>query len=64
MEKTINEHFRYSNKGTSKLIPKKAYNSEIEALEAIDIMNDEGAHPYKCSICGKWHIGHNRYGRK
>lgn len=45
-------------------IPKKAYNSDKEAITAARKMNLKGkqihkAVAYKCSVCNKWHIGRN-----
>lgn len=45
-------------------IPKKSFNTEVDALSAARIINAYGHSAfkmvaYKCSKCDKWHIGHN-----
>jgi hypothetical protein len=56
-----------SQTGTVVLKKKMAYSNEEAALSAIKKWkvshpNDKGVmHAYKCSHCGKWHIGHDRY---
>ena len=40
------------------MIPKKQFNSFTDAQDFLDLMGDKEMHPYKCTICNKWHIGH------
>jgi len=52
-------HNHWTKKG-GRLFPKRAFGSEAEAKE---FMNGNGVeraifNAYKCSLCGKWHIGH------
>lgn len=62
MEKRENRsHFKLE---CGKLIPKKSYNTEKEALKIARFLNTKEniIHKmvaYKCSTCGKWHIGSN-----
>lgn len=52
----LNEHFKTVGKTK---IPKRAFSSKEEADYFIDcVINDKKAHSYKCSVCGKWHVGH------
>jgi hypothetical protein len=51
----LNEHFKTIGK---KKIPKKPFPTQEAADFAIMCMNDKTAKSYKCSVCGKWHIGH------
>jgi hypothetical protein len=48
----------------NELIPKKSYNTEQEAVTLTRFLNSKEnvIHKmvaYKCSKCGKWHIGNN-----
>lgn len=48
-----------------KLKPKKGYDSEKEAIITAMKINikESSIHKivaYKCSVCGKWHLGHNK----
>ena len=54
-------HFKYE---AGKLVPKKAYETEKDALKVARYLNtmDHIIHKmvvYKCHKCGKWHIGRN-----
>lgn len=55
----------YNPDGTpNHLKPKKAYNIDKDAIAAARRINAYGNNihkmvVYKCSECGKWHIGHN-----
>lgn len=40
------------------MIPKRGFETEADAQDLIDLMGDKEARPYKCTVCGKWHIGH------
>ena len=52
----LNEHFKTVGKTK---IPKRAFSSKEEADYFIDcVINDKKARSYKCSVCGKWHVGH------
>lgn len=53
-------HYSISNDG--KLIPKKCYDSEKDALAAAQYFNSKETtkrklKPYRCDYCGKWHLG-------
>ena len=62
MEKRCNRtHFKFE---CGKLKPKKSYNTEKEALKIARFLNTKEniIHKmvaYKCSECGKWHVGSN-----
>ena len=51
--------------GDKKLKAKKSYNNEKDAITAAMKINckESSIHKivaYKCNVCGKWHLGHNR----
>lgn len=55
-----NSHYSISDDG--KLIPKKCYESEKDALAAAQYFNSKETtkhklKPYRCDYCGKWHLG-------
>lgn len=62
-----NEHltiYAYDNNGNALYKPKRGYNTENEALMVCYRYNIQDytihkAVTYKCSVCGKWHIGHH-----
>jgi hypothetical protein len=45
-----------------KMVPKREFKTLQEALDCIfkHHINSDKYHPYVCSECGQWHIGHNR----
>ncbi len=52
------------NEGNPVYIPKKAYDTDKEAIEVARMMNCKHkqihkAVAYKCPKCGKWHVGRN-----
>lgn len=54
-------HYKIIN---GELTPKQGYNTEKEAIEMARFLNSKPnvIHKmvaYKCSLCGKWHIGNN-----
>ena len=61
MERTTRSHYKVFN---GELVPKKSYDSELEALTAARYYNskDYSIHKmvaYRCIKCDKWHIGSN-----
>lgn len=59
--RNINSHWKIID---GKKVPKKAYNTERQALDAAFRLNscDHVIHKmvaYKCRTCDKWHIGSN-----
>ena len=55
---------RFDQDGNVIEIPKKSYDTEQSAIFAARRINSLGIDihkvvAYKCSKCGKWHIGHN-----
>lgn len=47
--------------------PKKAYNSQAEALDIADRMNGSGpkkVRAYECDLCQKWHVGAKKGGKR
>ena len=51
---SLREHFRRSGKN---LLPKKAFNSYDDALVFCEANGIKDKNIYKCSWCGKYHIG-------
>lgn len=45
-----------------RMVPKRQFKSLEEALSYIEKrhINKDIYHPYVCSDCGQWHVGHNR----
>lgn len=45
------------------MVPKLQFNTLKDTLDYIKIhhINILKYHPYICSECGQWHIGHNRH---
>ena len=50
----LNEHFRGNSQHR---VPKRAFDSAADALDFMDRVGIKGKTPYKCSFCGKYHIG-------
>ena len=50
----LGEHFRPDGK------PKQSYRTEVKAYDAAKL---HGKTYYRCSFCGKWHIGKRQGGR-
>lgn len=60
--RTTRSHYKIGPNGV--LIPKKAFESEMDALTTARYLNtqDDIIHKmiaYKCIVCGKWHVGGN-----
>ena len=61
MKRQKNSHYKIVN---NKLVDKKSYNTQDEAIEVARFLNTKQNIPYKivaykCDLCGKWHIGNN-----
>ena len=61
VERTSRSHYKLYN---GKLVPKKGFATEQEALRAARYCNscEKSIHKmivYKCIKCNQWHIGHN-----
>ena len=61
LKRNSRSHYKCIN---GELVPKKSYETEQEALTMARFLNskDNVIHKmvvYKCSKCGKWHIGNN-----
>ncbi len=56
-QKQLHEH--WTKKGCI-LKPKKQFNTLEEANNFISENKKKNYHPYICSDCGLWHIGHKK----
>lgn len=61
MKREKNSHYKIVN---GKLIVKKTFDTENEAIETARFLNTKQntTHKivaYKCDTCGKWHVGNN-----
>lgn len=67
VEEIKNGHYtigQYSSDGNHILRPKVSFDSELKAQKKCFELNIKPhtihkAVAYKCSVCGKWHIGHH-----
>lgn len=54
----MNEHWTQKS---GSLVAKKQFKTLDDALAFLDkIHQKDRYHPYVCSECGMWHIGHNK----
>jgi hypothetical protein len=59
----LNEH--WTHKGKNKMVPKVEYDTEYDAKMFIIENNLNPKYKaYKCSQCGKWHVGHMHFHKK
>ena len=59
----LNEH--WTHKGKNKMVPKVEYDTEYDAKMFIIENNLNPKYKaYKCSHCGKWHVGHMHFPKK
>ena len=57
LDSSLNGHWTYI--GGWRMRPKVGYDSEDEAkMFIIENKLSKKYNVYKCSVCGKWHIGH------
>jgi len=54
---SINEHWTQKH---GRHVPKKQFTSLEECIEFLRENKIRGYHPYVCSVCGQWHIGHDK----
>lgn len=59
----LNEH--WTSRGKYKMVAKAAYETEEDACRfMLENKVPKNYKAYKCSHCGKWHVGHMHFPKK